>query len=516
MKEIVTKLLNAEEKMPRTDYPRPQWVRDHWLCLNGEWEFAFDWGNSGEARNMHINGEFPFTITVPFCPESPLSGIGHTDFIIAAWYRRVIRFDSLPKGRAILHFGAVDYKTKVWVNGKICGSHKGGFCAFEMDITSALEKGDNTIVVGVIDDMRSLRQPFGKQCINYGSASTSYKRTTGIYQTVWLEFVPDRYLKKAEMTPHAKDGTLDIRVTAPNALESDKVLLTATYKDKKVCVGEAKFSFGQANAQLKVDEIHLWNPGAPEIYDLKLELIDEEEQVIDKVETYFALRDVSLTKTALTINGKPVFMRTILDQGFHKEGIYTAPHDDVLRRDIEMAMELGFNGARFHRRVFEERSLYWADMLGYIVWGEYSSIPYMGGPQSLYDFLPQWLDFVKQYYNHPSVIGWMCFNETYHRVELDLELEKMFYDLTKILDPHRPVIEASGGVHVKTDMYDVHEYCQQPATMAKALESMRSRRPSGLRKTRHIINSLAHRTTWLRSDLCARVLPAAGNHGKGA
>ncbi|MBR5295627.1 MAG: beta-galactosidase, partial [Clostridia bacterium] len=251
-----------------------------------------------------------------------------------------------------------------------------------------------------------------------------------------------------------------------------KVLFTASYKGKVVGRGEAGISFGQATTQLKVDEVHLWAPFAPEIYDLKLELADKNGKIVDTVESYFALRDVSLTKKALTINNKPVFMRTILDQGFHRDGIYTAPSDDVLRRDIEMMMELGFNGARFHRRVFEERSLYWADMLGYIIWGEYSSLPYMGGPESLYDLMPEWIEFVKQYYNHPSVIGWMCFNETYHKIELDLELERMFYNLTKTLDPYRPVIEASGGVHVKTDMYDVHEYCQKPETMEKALAPM--------------------------------------------
>ena len=474
MKEIQTKLLNEEKDMPRKDYPRPQWRRDSWYCLNGKWDFAFDWGNSGEARKMYIEGEFPLTINIPFCPESSLSGIEHTDFIIAAWYRKVFNLNPLPKGRTILHFGAVDYKTKVWVNGKLCGEHKGGFLSFEMDITSALESGENTIIVGVIDDMRSLRQPFGKQCIRYDSSSTSYKRTTGIYQTVWLEFVPDRYLKKATMTPHAKDGTLDLHIQAEHALESDTVRLTASYKNKVVGRGKTSLAFAQGFCQISMDEIHLWNPGAPEIYDLKLELLDQDGKILDTVETYFALRDISLTKTALTVNEKPVFMRTVLDQGFHPDGIYTAPHDDVLRRDIEMAMELGFNGARFHRRVFEERSLYWADMLGYMVWGEYSSIPYMGGAQSLYDLLPEWLEFVQQYYNHPCILGWMCFNETYHAIQLDLELEKMFYDLTKRLDPYRPVIEASGGVHVKTDMYDVHEYCQLPATMARVLEEMRT------------------------------------------
>ncbi len=472
IKEINTKLLNATDDMPRTDYPRPQWVRDSWYCLNGKWDFAFDFGASGEARGMVKNGEFPLTILVPFCPESKLSGIEHIDFIPAVWYRRTLNFDTLPKGRAILHFGAVDFSTKVWVNGKLCGTHKGGYTAFEMDITDALVEGENTLIVGVIDDMRSKRQAYGKQCIEYKSAACSYTRTTGIYQTVWLEFVNERYLKNSEMTPHGQDGTLDIRVAVANAADGDKVRLTAKYNGKVTATGEANVSFGQAATQLKVDEIHLWNPGAPEIYDLTLELVDKDGNVLDTVESYFALRDVSLTKTALTINGKVVYMRTILDQGFHPDGVYTAPSDDVLRRDIEMAMEIGFNGARFHRRVFEDRSLYWADMLGYIIWAEYSSIPNMGGPGGLYDLLPEWMEFVKQYYNHPCVIGWMCFNETYSRWELDLEIERMFYEITKTLDPYRPVIDSSGGIHNKTDMFDVHEYYQDPKQIEELLAPM--------------------------------------------
>ncbi len=471
--EIKTTLMNPAPNMPRTDYPRPHWVRDSWYCLNGEWEFAFDFGNSGEARGMVTDGEYPLTILVPFCPESKLSGIEHIDFIPAVWYRRKLTFDTLPEGRAILHFGAVDYNCKVWVNGILCGTHKGGYTAFEMDITEALHEGENILIVGVQDDMRSKRQPYGKQCIDYKSAACSYTRTTGIYQTVWLEFVSDRYLKNSQMTPHGADGTLDIRVEVANASNGDKVRFSASYMGKPMCKAEANISFGQATTCLKMEDIHLWNPGAPELYDLTLELVDADgKTVVDTVESYFALRDVSLTKKALTINGKVIYMRTILDQGFHPDGVYTAPSDDVLRRDIEMAMEIGFNGARFHRRVFEERSLYWADKLGYIVWAEYSSIPNMGGPGGVYDLLPEWLEFVKQYYNHPCIIGWMCFNETYSRWELDLEIERMFYSLTKTLDPHRPVIDSSGGIHYKTDMFDVHEYYQNPEDIEKLLEPM--------------------------------------------
>lgn len=469
-------IVNPAENMPRCDYPRPQWQRNEWYCLNGEWEFSFDYGKSGEARGMVLGGEYPLKINVPFCPESKLSGIEHTDFISAVWYRRTLNLEKLPEGRAILHFGAVDYFCKVWINGTFVGSHKGGYTAFEMDITRALKCGENLITVFAEDDLLSNKQTSGKQCLQYHSCGCRYTRTTGIYQTVWLEFVPESYLQKARITPRACDGAIDVQITVPHSNTGDFVKLTAYYNDRCVGSGEAEISYDKASLRLSVDEVHLWYPLKPELYDLKVELTDRETaKVKDTVLSYFALRDVSLTKNALAINGKPVFMRTILDQGFHPDGVYTAPDDKDLKRDIELAISLGFNGARFHKRVFEDRSLYWADKLGYLVWGEHAStsnIQVMGGSERLYSFLPEWLETVEQYYNHPSVIGWMCFNETYHFWDVDLGIQKVFYSVTKQLDPFRPVIDASGGIHYDTDMFDVHDYEQDPQKLKEYLAVM--------------------------------------------
>ncbi len=469
---MTIKPINFTEDMPRTDYPRPQWVRDRWYCLNGEWEFAFDFGKSGEERGMVQNGEYPRSIIVPFCPESKLSGIEYKDFIPAVWYRRTLTLDTIPNRRGILHFGAVDYLCKVWVNGVFCGMHKGGYTAFEMDVTQALKCGDNTIIVYVEDDQLSGRQARGKQCDRFKSSGCSYTRTTGIYQTVWFEVVPEQYLKSAQITPHAADGTVDLRISVIGAKKNNKVKITAKYKDKIVGISESCISFGQSTIHLGVDEIHLWNPGKPEIYDITIELFDgDTNKIIDTVDSYFALRDVELNDRALVVNGRPTYMRMVLDQGFHPDGVYTAPTDEVLKRDIKLSMSLGFNGARFHYRVFEDRSLYWADQMGYLVWGGHS-IRDLSGPQGFCDFLPEWLELVNQYYNHPSVIGWICSNETYHRMELDLDVERNLYRITKMLDPHRPVIEASGGVHCETDMYDVHEYVQEPNKLFEYLKPM--------------------------------------------
>ena len=467
-------LKNHIEDMPRTDYPRPMWMRNEWYCLNGKWSFEFDFGVSGEARKMYLDGNFSQVINVPFCPESELSGIQYVDFIPAVWYKKHLNIECSDDRRAILHFGAVDYESKVWVNGKLCGTHKGGYCSFEYDITDYLCNGDNTIVVMAKDDNRSGRQPSGKQCLEYNSKGCSYTRTTGIWQTVWLEFVPNVYLRSAKMTPHAIDGTLEMSIKGSDLQMSHySTRVTAYYKGKEVGQSVARFAGDTAFLNLSVDEIHLWEVLAPEIYDLKVELICEEE-VVDTVHSYFALRDISYDKKGLTVNGRHVFMRLILDQGFNEKGIYTAPDAEFLKRDIELAIDLGFNGARLHQRVFEERTLYYADHLGYIVWAEQASGIALDSAEATELMLPEWMEIVNSHYNHPAVVGWCPYNETYHCLVLHEECHKAIYRITKALDPYRPVIDASGGVHYETDMFDVHDYEQDPVKLAQYLEPMLS------------------------------------------
>lgn len=471
------KLLNPAADMPRADYPRPQWMRKEWLCLNGPWEFAFDFCNSGRDHGMITDGEYPLSILVPFCPESKLSGIGFEDFMAVVWYRRTLKLEKSAGKRALLHFGAVDYACEIWVNGISCGTHKGGYSSFTVDVTDALQDGENTIVVNAQDDLRSHKQPSGKQKITHFQWA-AYTRTTGIWQTVWMEFVSEKYLSHAKMIPNGADGLINIALTGVGTRPGDRVHLTAFYDGKQVGETTASFSGTFANACIQVDEIHLWDVGKPELYDLKMELLSK-ETVVDTVFSYFALRDVSLSDRALLINGRPVFMRLQLDQGYNPEGVITAPSDEFLKRDIEMAMELGFNGARLHERAFEERTLYWADKLGYIVWGEYathfdlSSRIGLSTPEGLDIFLPEWLEILKRDFNHPSIIGWCPFNESYHEMILDPESHKLLYQITKAYDPMRPVIDASGGMHYDTDMFDVHDYEQDPEVFKSYFEPMK-------------------------------------------
>ena len=392
--------------VPRSDYPRPSFVRDSFYCLNGEWDFAYDYGRSGEARGYASGGEFPLKITIPFCPESALSGIANKDFIPAVWYRRTFDISTVPEGRVVLHFGAVDYLAKVYVNGTLAGTHKGGYTPFEFDITGLIKLGENFLTVYAEDDLRGGRQNFGKQSLGYYSSNCSYTRTTGIWQTVWLEFLPRVYLKSPKITPHAAGGSVDITVESSCSNCGFTLRATALYEGREVCCADAPFVGNTAALTLYPDEIHLWNPGDPKLYDLVLSLYDTNGNETDRADSYFALRDVSFDGTSLIVNGKRVFMRLILDQGYNPDGIYTSPDVEYMRRDIELSMNLGFNGARFHQRVFEEASLCYADRLGYMVWAEMPSGIEFYSAENIDCYLPEWLEIFKYYYNHPSVIGW--------------------------------------------------------------------------------------------------------------
>ena len=454
----------------RPEYPRPQMVRDSWENLNGEWDFLFDFGDSGVERKFYLNENFNkreiHKINVPFCPESKLSGIEYTDFMAAVWYRRNICLTKEQLvGRLLIHFGAVDYKAKLWINEQYVGVHVGGYSSFTFDITKFLKEGDNTVVLYAQDNTRSEHQPHGKQSQPYYSQACDYTRTTGIWQTVWLEFVPNEYVKSYCVYPNIDDSTLRVEVKAI-AENGKKVAVKASYNGKEVGSASATVSFGVASATVALSELHLWDAGQPELYDLEIVMGE------DTVKGYFGMRRVDIKPDALYLNGKPIFMRTILDQGFNPEGIYTAPSDEFLRRDIELTMELGFNGGRLHQRVFEERTLYWADKLGYIVWGEYANNNMQYDGRGIGDFLPEWMEVLERDFNHPSIIGWCINNESYWMKDNDPINQTTIYDVTKRLDPTRPVIDASGGIHYVTDMYDIHDYTQDPAILAERLAPM--------------------------------------------
>lgn len=441
--------------IPRAEHPNPQWERETWKNLNGPWEFEFDFGCSAVERRLWEKERFDREILVPFCPESRLSGIGYTDFISGVAYRRNFELSQEElSGRVLLHFGAVDYEASVYVNGTLVGSHKGGYTSFCFDITKHVAPGPNTLFVAVKDDVRSGLQPKGKQAHLYASSGCDYTRTTGIWQTVWLEFVPERRIQSAKYYPDPANG----KVTVTGLVQGQGTLqLTALWEDKPV--GEAALSVedGFFTVQLDLSETHLWEPGKGGLYTLLLSFGE------DRVKSYFGLRTAKFQGRKFLLNGKSLFQRFVLDQGFYPDGIYTAPTEEDLVKDIQLSFAAGFNGARLHEKVFEARFLYHCDRLGYLVWGEY---PNWGldhaHPLSTETYLNQWSEAVERDFNHPAIIGWCPFNETWgYREEREKNaLLSSLYKLTKRLDPTRPCIDSSGNYRILSEVYDIHDYDQ--------------------------------------------------------
>ena len=458
------------KQIPRNEYPRPQLVRDTWLCLNGEWEFEIDAGESGEARGLPEAGRLAGSITVPFCPESKLSGVEHKDFMRCVWYAKNLSVPADWKGkRILLHFGAVDYFSTVWVNGKKVGTHTGGYTPFEFDITDELNFANDRVVLSAFDDVRSHNQPAGKQSSRFESHGCSYTRTTGIWQTVWMEAVEDVHIGSLRMTPDTAACAVTTECRLAGNPDGTALTVRVTYAGKEVGTATATGITGNSvMLTVPLSEKHLWEVGVGNLYDVELTLTKNGKPV-DRAASYFGLRSVSLVGRTFRLNGQVVFGRWVLDQGFYPDGIYTAPTDEDLKNDILNSMKLGFNGARLHEKIFEPRFLYWADRLGYLCWGEHANWELnISEPGAIAHFLPEWLEAVERDYNHPAIIGWCPFNETWDfrgRRQEDSVLAQV-WRVTKALDATRPVIDTSGNFHVETDIYDVHDYEQDPEKFA--------------------------------------------------
>ena len=451
--------------LPRPEYPRPQFVRDGFLNLNGQWQFEIDHGASGRQRGLVDKNPLDGVITVPFCPESRLSGVEYKDFMRAVWYRREFTLPAAAEGkRVFINFGAVDYRAEVYVNGVSLGTHEGGYVGFQMEATKAIRAGVNTVVVCAEDDLLGNRQPGGKQCKEFLSHGCSYTRTTGIWQTVWLEWTNETRIQNVRLTPDAANASVLIEAELDGPSAGFTLTAQASFEGEYEAEIEAEADGQNARMLMLIENPRLWNAGEPNLYDLTLTLKADGE-VMDQIQSYFGLRTVSFDGMKCLINGKPVFQRLILDQGFYPDGIYTAPTDDELRGDIERSMAMGFNGARLHQKVFEPRFLYWADRLGYIVWGEMASWGLdPKEPWALAAFLKEWMEVLRRDYSAPCVVGWCPWNETWGENNGDAHRDTivMTYRVTKALDATRPCIDTSGGIHYETDIFDTHDYEQNP------------------------------------------------------
>lgn len=464
---VLAVVFGVRAEAPRPEHPRPDAFRESWMTLNGEWQFEIDEKGDGEARGLMSGQDLPSKITVPFCPESKLSGLGlgNSQYMTNLWYRRTFELPAAMKGkRILLHFGGVDYKSWVYVNGQLAGAHVGGNAAFALEVTTLLKDGPNEVVVRAYDHLRGGLQPGGKQAYNK-SEGCVYTRTTGIWQTVWLEAVGSTYVESFSVVPDPASGRVLIEA-AVNGFDPDLELKAEAFADgKRMGSDTASGAWRNRRLVLELKKKRLWEPGAPFLYDLTFTLTSH-GKAVDVVKSYFGLRSVAIEGRRILINGKPVFQRTILDQGFYPDGIWTAPSDAELKADIERSMACGFNGARLHQKVFEPRFLYWADKLGYLVWGEFPNWGYNYKPEGYAPYVTEWTEILLRDRNHPAIIGWCPFNET---PVASGEIQQVIWNVAKAVDPTRPVLETSGWSHTLAhpEVRDAHDYDGNPETLRK-------------------------------------------------
>jgi beta-galactosidase/beta-glucuronidase len=450
------------QNVPRAEHPNPQFQREPWLTLNGVWEFEFDDADKGLTENWAASAK-PFTkrITVPYAFETKLSGIGDTSFHPVVWYRR--SFTPPPQWagrRVLLRFGAVDYRANVWVNGRAAGEHEGGNVPFKLDVTPLLKPGENVVVVRAWDPPTDRAIPRGKQYWEPKSRGIFYTRTSGIWQPVWLEAAGESYIDYVRIDTDLSGGVkFDARLEG--ALDGVTLGFTIQYGGKVVAWGEAAAQGKYVSPGGFIRSPQLWSVARPELYDVSLEL-RRNGQTVDRVNSYFGFRKVAIENGRVTLNGRPIYLKFLLDQGYWPESLLTPPTDGAIQYDIKISKEMGFNGVRKHQKVEDPRFLYWADKMGFLVSGEMANA-YLFDEQYAQRFTREWMEAVERDINHPSIIMWAPINESWGVPDLtDVRQQahlRALYHATKALDPARVVIDNEGWEHVETtDLFAVHDY----------------------------------------------------------
>lgn len=477
-------------KCYKKDYPRPQFVRSEWENLNGEWDFRFDAENRGEEERWfeHFSGET--TIRVPFTYETKLSTIEDDTCCENIWYRRAILVckERLNDCRYVLHFEGSDFETKVWVNGFYAGSHRGGYARFSFDISELVKDGENELVVKV-EDSADMQQPRGKQRWIAQNFACFYSHTTGIWKTVWGEYVPKTSLSYVKMTPLLEENCLDLEfdITSSGYDGDRELMLETTISYQGGLISRTSMCVLGGHARTRVDifarkendfawGIKKWTPDKPELYDITFRLT-EKGQVCDEVGSYFAMREVRIDGPNVLLNGVPLYQRLLLDQGYWQDSHLTPPDEEALIEDIEKIRQMGFNGVRKHQKIEDERFLYWCDVKGLLVWSE-APAAYQFSDLSVAEFTREWMEIVKQNYNHPCIITWTPFNESWGvgRVKTRRDQQhftQAVYHLTKCFDPYRPVIANDGWEHTVTDIFTVHDYEENGALFLERYSKFR-------------------------------------------
>jgi len=460
-------------------YPRPQLERSHWIDLNGPWDFALDpdgiWVSPGDVQ-------WNATIVVPYAPETTASGINENSFFRACWYRRTVEAPPLPNGqRLLLHFGAVDTTACVWVNGQFMGTHEGGYTPFTLDITGSVrENAPLTIVVRAYDDPADLSKPRGKQDWQLKPHSIWYPRTTGVWQTVWMEPVPATYIGYIRFTPVMERWEIGVEAHL-HGTRREGLRLTIKFNSNGQLIADDTYTViaGEVHRRIAfsdpgIDDYRnalLWTPSTPHLIEVELKLWSGRGELIDQARSYTALRSIAVQGDKFVLNGRPFQLRMVLDQGYWPDSGMTAPDDDALRRDVELAKDMGFNGVRKHQKIEDPRFLYWADVLGLLVWEQMPSA-YRFTRHSVERLTKEWLDVMRRDMSHPCVISWVPFNESWGVPDLpDSPAQRHYvqslYHLTKTLDPTRPVIGNDGWESVATDVIGIHDYDHDPERIGR-------------------------------------------------
>jgi beta-galactosidase/beta-glucuronidase len=472
--------------VPRPEHPRPDMVRADWQSLNGSWEFEFDDSNKGQVERWQAGGRrFSKKILVPYCFQSKLSGIGDPAFHDVVWYRRSLQIpESWRSKRIQLHFGAVDYEARVWVNGDFAGSHRGGHVSFSADITDLLKSGGNTIVLRVSDPSTDRTIPRGKQYWKEKSERIWYTRTTGIWQPVWIEAVDAVHVKRLRITPDIDRSQVGIEVLLSRVTPELKLRISAKKDGAVQARAEVDLSQSRSATSLPLENQQLWSPERPNLYELSIEVISG-GKVLDKLDSYFGQRKVGVHAGKFYLNNAPYYLKLVLDQGYWPDSLLTPPSDEAIQYDIKMTKAFGLNGARKHQKVEDPRWLYWCDKMGFIVWGEMANA-YDFSEEYVERFSQEWQEVIARDYNHPSIVAWVPINESWGARQIltsavQQEHVKSLYHLTRSLDSSRLVVDNDGWEHTdQTDLFTLHDYARTGEELLakyKVLESDPARVP---------------------------------------
>ncbi len=460
--------------MYRSEYPRPDFVRADWMCLNGEWRFAFDDEGAGLAERWEQKGlPGTRTIQVPFAFQSKLSGIEDPSFHDEFWYSRTFTVPQEWAGRQImLRFGAVDYECRVFVNGCEAGGHVGGSIGFGLDITRLLKAGENQLTLWVRDPSEDESIPRGKQDWLEKSHSIWYNRTSGIWQSVWLEPVAARHIEMARFTPDIDRGVVRLDARVKGAVKGLRLRVQIRFQgeavvDDTVAMMEGKLarSFQLFGEHIFRTDFHgrgwIWSPERPNLFDVTLTLLDG-DAALDTVDAYFGMRKIHTEGGMVFLNNRPYYQKLVLDQGYWPEGLLTAPTDEAFKTDIELSKAMGFNGARKHQKSEDPRYLYWADKLGFIVWGEIASAPSFS-PEAVQNLTREFMEQVLRDYNHPCIVTWVPVNESWGVPRIGRDPMQQAHALglvntIKAMDGTRLVVSNDGWEQVGGDLCAIHNY----------------------------------------------------------